>query len=248
MKVSKFIAKYSLDDVLKIEQNDSQNLAIKHAWETIRDQYGDSMSARNSFLYLLIQTALVSYQVAGSWPLWWDEITQKIAADFGDVWPLLREGQCPGERWYKTLTNSHYNKRLYNNKRNRLVRFYKYFGEYFNVETIDYEYFYNDMKSLLQYIMSTTKATSISKTAVFAIKIFGYGARRVYDDLKIFPMDISIPLDSRLRKIWKLELGEVRDTDLLNWFNELWKKHGIPPLHLDSLLRIEYWNIYVLNW
>ena len=66
MKLSEFVSQYTLEDILKIEHNDSQNQAIKRAWENIREKNGDSKLVRQSFLYILMQTALVSYQIAGS--------------------------------------------------------------------------------------------------------------------------------------------------------------------------------------
>jgi DNA-(apurinic or apyrimidinic site) lyase len=39
------------------------------------------------------------------------------------------------------------------------------------------------------------------KTMTFAIKMFGYGARVVFDKFVKYPMNIKIPVDSRIMKI-----------------------------------------------
>jgi DNA-(apurinic or apyrimidinic site) lyase len=39
---------------------------------------------------------------------------------------------------------------------------------------------------------------------VFAVKMFGYGARIVIEKFIPYPMSIGIPVDSRIRKIYEL--------------------------------------------
>lgn len=243
MKLSEFVSQYTLEDILKIEHNDSQNQVIKRAWESIRHTYGDTKVVRQSFLYILLQTALVSYQIAGSWPLWWDEITQKIISDFDRVFRLFLSGESTDVWWYETLTNSKYNKRLYNNKSMRMLKFHASY-QMFDVEVVDYFSLYQDMEKLLGLLAVCMKTDRSAKTISFAVKIFGYGARRVYDQMILYPMGISIPLDSRLRTIGRKEHGEISDKDLLAWYNQLWQDVAIPPLHLDSLLWLEYWEKY----
>jgi len=79
---------------------------------------------------------------------------------------------------------------------------------------------------------------------VFAVKMFGYGARIVFGKLITYPLSIPIPVDSRIRKISKLskigKLGKkLTDKEIQKYFQKLAEKFKIPPLHLDSLLRVK---------
>jgi N-glycosylase/DNA lyase len=67
-------------------------------------------------------------------------------------------------------------------------------------------------------------------------------------------MEISIPIDSRIKKIYltmtpfvKGEmkgdfLHNITDTQIQAYFQNLSKKYNIAPLHLDSILWLDYWS------
>jgi len=58
MNIEKFISKYTIQDIKKLEQTDPQFLALKKSRENISNKNQDL------FLYLTIQCALVGYQIA----------------------------------------------------------------------------------------------------------------------------------------------------------------------------------------
>lgn len=117
MKLVDYIQQFSLDDVLAIEHSDKQFLVLQEAWNTIDSQ---ELSNKELFVFLVLQCALVGFQIAGSGPLRWEEFAQKIQQD-RYVLKQLQHNNI--DRWYQFLTTSKYNKRLYNNKRKRLEKF-----------------------------------------------------------------------------------------------------------------------------
>jgi N-glycosylase/DNA lyase len=60
MKVENFIKQYDIQKIKKLEQNDPQFLALQKSWSNIKNK------DINLFLFLVLQCALVGYQIAGS--------------------------------------------------------------------------------------------------------------------------------------------------------------------------------------
>jgi len=60
MDIEQFIEKYQIEDIKKLEQNDPQFLALQKSWSDIKNK------DINLFLFLVLQCALVGYQIAGS--------------------------------------------------------------------------------------------------------------------------------------------------------------------------------------
>jgi DNA-(apurinic or apyrimidinic site) lyase len=98
-----------------------------------------------------------------------------------------------------------------------------------------------ELQSLIAKIM---KANNQSKTIVFAIKMFGYATQIITKQETIYPMKISIPIDSRIKTIYKNQFPNINhnDNQVQQYFDELSLKNNIPPLHLDSILWLDYWN------
>ena len=72
--LSTFIEKYDLAQILHIETQDRQYQALEKAWQ-------NSELDPKLFCYLVLQCALVGYQVAGSGPQWREEFGEKITKD-----------------------------------------------------------------------------------------------------------------------------------------------------------------------
>lgn len=80
-----------------------------------------------------------------------------------------------------------------------------------------------------------------SKTITLAVKMFGYAARIVTSRFVIYPMDVQIPVDSRLRQIYVYNMKkDVDEKKIQDYFQGLAEEFQVPPLHLDSLLWIDY--------
>lgn len=166
---------------------------------------------------------------------------KKIQTDFNHVTTIIQQSGHNDKWWYQVLIHSTYNKRLYNNKRKRIQRF----NTAYNVvhqEKKDYLQRYRNMNTLHSKLAEWMNSDPKSKTICFAIKIFGYGARRVYQKMYTYPDNIAIPIDSRLITIAKNHLPTQKHTqkNYHDFYDTLAKKSGIPPLHLDSLIRLEY--------
>jgi len=236
MKLEKYVWQFSLDDVLTIEFSDKQFIVL----QTARNNVG-SEKDKELFVFLVIQCALVWFQVAWSWPLWREEFSQKIQND----WSVLQELQYDNiDRWYGFLTTSKYNKRLYNNKRKRLEKF----SIVLSIITerqflLDY---YGNMYQLRILLSQGMKQHQHNKTMTFAIKMYWYAARIVTKNFIKYPIDIVIPLDSRLRKIYSRWNSRINssDDDIISYYQQLAEINNIPPLHLDSLIWIDYREKY----
>lgn len=116
MSLELYVKQYSFAEILAIEQSDRQFVALHEAWAKL-SALGMS---EELFVYLVVQCALISFQVAGSGPDWREEFGIKIVADCAILIDLGTENV---DRWYGFLTHSRYNKRLYNIKRKRLEKF-----------------------------------------------------------------------------------------------------------------------------
>jgi DNA-(apurinic or apyrimidinic site) lyase len=103
------------------------------------------------------------------------------------------------------------------------------------------------MSTLQEIITKIMNRPKQSKTITFAIKMFGYACDIITKKNNIYPMDISIPIDSRIKKIYSIQFPnqKLEDEKIQQYFQKISEKYNIPPLHLDSILRLDYWNIFV---
>lgn len=233
LNIEQFIQKYDISKIKKLEQNDPQFLALKQARKDIKNK------DENLFLYLTIQCALVGYQISGSGELWRTEFWNKISDDRDILKSLRNEKKSNTNRRYQFLTTSKYNKRIYNIKTKRLVKF-----ENILQDDLDLQSYSNKMSTLQQMISKTMNRPKQSKTITFAIKMFGYACEIINKKETIYPMDIFIPIDSRIKKIYATQFpdNDIDEEKIQEYFNTLSIHYNISPLHLDSILRLDYWK------
>ncbi len=242
MNIEKFISKYTIQDIKKLEQTDPQFLALKKSRENISNKNQDL------FLYITIQCALVGYQIAWSGELWRWEFGEKITKDREVLNKIRKQKKCNSKRWYDFLTTSKHNKRIYNIKSNRIKKFNQILNNKY-----EFSKFWNKLCELNSLIAKIMKSKEDEKTITFATKMFGYAHEIVSWKQTIYPMNVQIPLDSRLKKIYlytvplnKGELkGDLKNKQIQSYFQNLSQKHNIPPLHLDSILRLDYRNNFI---
>jgi len=87
-----------------------------------------------------------------------------------------------------------------------------------------------------------------AKTIVFAVKMFSYWARNVFDYLEYFPENLMIPIDSRLENLYKkynphpspLLKEREQKKKIKEFYIDLSKKLNISLLHLDAVLWVNY--------
>ena len=199
------------------------------------------------FLYLTIQCALVWYQIAWSGELRRWEFGQKISKDRDILTKLRNQKKCNSNWWYNFLITSKHNKRIYNIKTNRIKKFNQILNNKYKLSKL-----WNNLDTLNTLLTKTMRSKEDDKTITFATKMFGYAHEIVSWKETIYPMSIQIPLDSRLKKIyskntpfiWK-GVGGFEEKKVKKYFQNLSQKHQIPPLHLDSILWLDYWNNFV---
>lgn len=233
MQLNEYIATLTLQSVIDMEHRDTQFLVLEQA----RGCISKHNPHKELFVFLVLQCALVGFQVAGSWPLWWEEFSQKIQNDRALLQTIKHNNI---DRWYQFLTTSRYNKRLYNNKRKRLEKFTDVYTDLTrNKSILDYA---SDMSLLRQHLSTGMKQDTHNKTMPFAIKMYGYAVRIVTNAFVPYPMDVVIPLDSRLRTIYQNQFPGHSDSDksIIQHYQEIAEACGIPPLHLDAAIWIDY--------
>jgi len=100
------------------------------------------------------------------------------------------------------------------------------------------------MLELNQLLANKMKQKNNAKTIVFAVKMYGYVSRIMLDKFIPYPMNIAIPIDSRITKIYEMETRKEKFTNkqIEEYFMKLSYKYKIPPLHLDSLLWVKFWK------
>lgn len=103
--------------------------------------------------------------------------------------------------------------------------------------------YYDSMTLLCGKLADCMKQTVRSKTITLTVKMFGYAARIVTEKFVTYPMHVQIPVDSRLRQIYVYnKRKDVSEKVIQDYFQSLAEQFNVPPLHLDSLLWIDYWE------
>ncbi len=249
--MDKYISQFSLKDIIYLESQDLQFLSLKNAWKKISEKSTNKTIDQNLFLFLILQNWLISYQIAWSWESRREEFSQKIIKDRKNISANLINKKDNIHRRYDFLTTSQYNKRIYNIKKSRLVRFNKFLEK---LDWQDNDFFlnyYQNMNWILSKISHIMERPPDSKTLTFTTKMFWYWARIVFDKIIYYPHQIKIPIDSRLKKIYEINTrkklsNNIKDKKLISkYFENLSKKHNISSLHLDSILWIDYWKNHI---
>ena len=229
-----FISKYTLQDVKELEHQDPQFLALQNCWENI------NRKNENLFLFLVIQCAIVSYQIAWSGEQWWSEAWEKFLDDWDYLLNLWNDNKQNGDWRLDFLKTSKNNKRIYNIKKSRIDKLNMKFEN--KNDLIKYQNKLCELNDKLAKIMGCKTS---SKTIVFAIKMFGYACTIItWKDIE-YPMSINIPLDSRIKKIYSVCTSSNQKNDdksILLYFENLSKKFKISPLDLDAVLWLKYRN------
>jgi len=219
-KLYKLIQDITLEDILELEKNDPTFTPLISLYNEIND--------KGFFLSLITTNALICYQLSSSWEEYWREFWDKAwkynYQDMNDIFNFFID----------FLPKSKGNKRLVPTKLKRLEKLRNFLSDFSDHESD----FYNDMISLQTALGKTMKQKKTDKTIVFAVKMFGYWARIRFKEIKIYPKEINIPIDSRLENIYKTYKWNEKNSIL--FYDKLCKKLKLPPLHLDAVLWVNY--------
>lgn len=229
--LEKFLKKYNIKKAKELEHKDPQFLALKKCRNKIKNK------DKNLFLFLVIQCSIVSYQIAWSGELWRTEFGEKVQNDWDILLYTRNNNQSNTERRFNFLKSSKNNKRIYNIKKSRIEKLNKLL-----LTEKDFSKYQNKLEILNEILAKTMWTKLYSKTIVFAIKMFGYAHRIISGNDTKYPQSINIPVDSRLKKIYKLNTDKDTNDEskIRKYFWDLSSKFSIPPLDLDTILRLDY--------
>ncbi len=161
---------------------------------------------KNDLSKEVVGAALICYQLSGTGELFWEEFANFF---------------IKGNDLKKFLFSSKTSKRLRNVKLKRLKKYEKIKDKIsLNLSFLD-----------LLEILERGGFKKNKKTTSFAIKMFGYYKRIKTNKFQKFPMEIPIPVDSRIKKL-------TPSKNPMKFWNDVSKQINIPPLHIDSVL----WN------
>lgn len=219
-KLLQKIKNVSINDIIKIEELDLQFFALKELFKNIQN--------KDIYLALIISNAIICYQLSSSWEEYWKEFSKY----FGEN--ELNKNNLIEKLWF-FIANSKWNKRFVETKIKRLKKLKPFLEDFIWNE----KYFFENMEKLSERLAKTMNQKITDKTIVFAVKMFSYWARNYFNEIIEFPFSISIPIDSRLTKIYK-KYNEDKNLKIDDFYNILSKKTGIPPLHLDAVLWVNY--------
>ena len=230
IKLQDFLKTYDIKKAKELEHKDPQFLALQNCRNSIKNKN------ENLFLYLVIQCSIVSYQIAWSGELRWTEFGEKVQKDWNVLLDTRNNNESNTERRFDFLKTSKNNKRIYNIKKSRIEKLNKLLQT--EKKFLKYE---NNLENLNEILAKTMWTKLYSKTIVFAIKMFGYALTIISWKETQYPMGINIPVDSRIKKIYKLNTDkEADESKIREFFANLSQKYKIPPLDLDTILRLDY--------
>lgn len=227
-----FVSKYNKDKIRLLEENeDQQYLSLEKAWLKINDNKEKTLI---NYIISIIKNAIISYQLSWKWEKRWLEFSNHIQKN-----KLFIYENTEKER-KNFLENSFNNCRLKNIKLKRLNKIDKVRQYIDKKEKV--LYYLNNMKKFNLLISNLMDQKENQKTIVFTTKMFWYWSRISLWKFVYFPVDINIPIDSRIKKIFSYikPYSETKNKNINSFFEKISFKYDIPPLHLDSLLWIKY--------
>lgn len=228
--LEKFLQDYNIKKAKGLEHKDPQFLALQNCRNNIKNK------DENLFLYLVIQCSIVSYQIAWSGELRRTEFWEKVQKDWNVLLDTRNNNESNTERRFNFLKSSKNNKRIYNIKKSRIEKLNELL-----LSEKDFSKYQNNLEKLNEILAKTMWTKLYSKTIVFAIKMFGYALTIISWKEIQYPMNINIPVDSRIKKIYKLNTNkEADESQIREFFANLSQKCKISPLDLDTILRLDY--------
>lgn len=232
------IKNISTKDAIKIEQSDKQYISLKNLFEKLNSplnptyQGGYHLWQGNFYLALILANSIICYQLSSSWENYWEEFSNYFSK-------IEIKNQNEIIKNLATfIKQSKWNKRFIETKIKRLEKLNIFLQDFIWNE----KYFYENMKVLQEKLAKTMNQKITDKTIVFAVKMFSYWARNVFDNFIQFPFDISIPIDSRLTNLYE-KYNKDKNITIEKFYDLLAKNTQIPPLHLDAVLWVNYENL-----
>ena len=227
MKLYNKLKKYNLENSIEIEKTDRQFLALEKL-------YKNKILDNKNYLFLIIVNALICYQLSWKWEDYWEELGKilenKEFNNFSEIYIFFE----------KFIPESKNNRRFIDTKLKRVKKTESFYLDFISKP----EFYYKNMDLLALELSKTMKQKIDAKTIVFAVKMFSYWARNIYN-FEYFPENLMIPIDNRLENLYKKDENLDNNTKIItkeikNFYIELSKKLKIPLLHLDAILWVNY--------
>ncbi len=202
------LRKISINDVLWLEENfDEQYKALEYLFKNLKDV--------ELFFRLSILNSLNSFQLSMTGEKYWWAFSKYFSENkpkelFEDFKEFLKK----------------YNRRFLGIKLKRVEKARPFIKK---LSVREIKRYAKDLVRFTEDLAKTMGQKRNDKTIVFSAKIFGYCYRISFKEKLIFPFEIDIPLDLRIRKI---------NPDI-NFWRGLSRELNIPPLHLDSIFWIK---------
>ena len=218
------LIKYNIKDAINFEEIDRQFLALK-------DLYLNKKMNNKNYLFLIITNSLICYQLSGKGEDYWEEFSEilenKEFNNFPEIYNFFE----------KFIPESRNNRRFIETKLKRVSKLENFYLE-FLWKT---EFYYKNMDKLILDLSKVMNQKADAKTIVFAVKIFSYWSRNIYD-FQYFPENIMIPIDSRLENLYKKYENPLTPLPggIKEFYINLSKKLNIPLLHLDAIVWVNY--------
>ena len=215
------LKQFSLKDATQIEESDRQFIALKNLYNNIKN--------KELYLALIIANSLICYQLSWKWEEYWEEFSKYFSSYDLEKDNLIKS-------LWNFIKNSKNNKRFIKTKIKRLEKIEVFLYEFIWRQ----EYYYSHMLELRDKLAKTMKQKPDAKTIVFAVKMFSYWARDIFDFTR-FPKEICVPIDSRLIALFEKYKWDYNDIN--KFYFDLSDKLYIPELHLDAILWVNYDNL-----
>jgi len=229
------LKQYSISDAIKIEESDRQYIALKNLSENIEN--------KELYLSLILANAIICYQLSWKWENYWEEFAEYFTtlSPEGGKYPKGDRGLII--EWIISelstfIKQSKNNKRFIDTKVKRLEKL----KSFLDIFIWNEELYYDDMEKLRDSLAKTMKQKKDAKTIVFAVKMFSYWARNIYNKINYFPENINVPVDSRLIALYEKYQNPLAPLSggIEQFYSDLSKKLNIPELHLDAIVWVNY--------
>ncbi len=221
-KLLEYFKNYTLEDIIKYEELDIQFQVLQANFPHTQDK---------AFVIWVVTNAIICYQLSSSWELYWQEIANFLKKSYPKNSLQTLNSEKIISDFIDFLPKSKGNKRLLNMKTKRLLKFQKFLDIFIE----NPEYFYNNQDECMQILCKIMKQKPSDKTIVFTLKMFLYAGRIAYWYFKQADFKYSIPIDSRLTKIY-LAHNTKKSLTIENFYIELCKKLWFPAIHFDAIL------------
>lgn len=205
----------------EIEEKDLQFIYLKNLYFNIKN--------KDFYLSLILANSIICYQLSSTWERYWEEFCNYfIINEINNIDELI-------EKLSIFIKASKWNKRFVETKINRLNKLKPFLDTFIKNQ----EKYYENMFLLNNDLAKVMKQKNTQKTIVFWVKMFWYWARIYFDKFIEFPKEISIPIDSRLTKIYEIYNND-KNLTINDFYKNISYKLDIPLLHLDAIIWVNY--------